>query len=507
MTAISFFVEWALRSSVLILSGALLLRAWRVKDPSIRWTAWTAILCGSLAIPLLAAALPGIPFTTSMTTNFEIPALVQYGPAMPSPAGLHADTGTGQRNLGVFGRVNWARAVLLIYAVGALVLMLRLGVGIAMSIRLLRKSRATDRAVNGIEVRESDDITAPVTLGIARPAVVLPCDWRQWDAAKVNAVLAHECSHVQRRDPAVQFVSAIHRALLWHTPLSWLLHRRIVQAAEEASDDAAIAAMPDRAAYAEMLLTFMQRGVRGVGLQGVPMARYGRQEDRIHRVLDGTKCSRGITRWSIIATLALGTPLAYLAAAAYPQNVPRAPEAGTPRVKIQKINIQGNHVFTAAQIKGAMRLIKEGSSSGVLIGTDTTNMKLQDDVTRIKIFYADHGYIRANIPDPIVDIKRVEAGRTVENRYSITIKIEEGDQYRVGDVKVMGNKQFTADEIRGVLGLVPGRVWNETALKKGFVNLKELYGARGYVNFTAVPVQDLDKTKKIANVTINIQEG
>ena len=54
MTTIQFLAEWALRSSILILSGALLLRALRVQDPSIRLAAWTAILCGSLAMPALA---------------------------------------------------------------------------------------------------------------------------------------------------------------------------------------------------------------------------------------------------------------------------------------------------------------------------------------------------------------------------------------------------------------------------------------------------------------------
>ena len=56
MTAVQFLVEWALRSSILILSGALLLRALRVKDPSIRLAAWTAILCGSLAMPQIGRA-------------------------------------------------------------------------------------------------------------------------------------------------------------------------------------------------------------------------------------------------------------------------------------------------------------------------------------------------------------------------------------------------------------------------------------------------------------------
>jgi beta-lactamase regulating signal transducer with metallopeptidase domain len=491
----------------MILSAALLLRALRVKDPSIRSAAWTAILCGSLTIPLLGAALPGIPFTTPMTTSFEVPVAVRNGPAMPSHAGLPANTDMDQHKLGVFGSVDWGRAALLIYVAGALVLMLRLGVGTAMSIRLLRKSRATHSAMEGIEVRESEDITAPVTLGILRATVVLPCDWREWDATKVNAVLAHECSHVRRRDPAVQLFSAIHRALLWHAPLSWLLHRRIVQVAEEASDDAAIAAMPDRTAYAEMLLDFMQRAGRGASLPGVPMARYGRQEDRIQRILDGTKCSRGITLWSIIAILTLGTPLAYMAAAAYPQNASQQPAAVTLKVKIQKINIQGNQAFTSAQIKGAMKLIKEGSSSNVGTGKDTTDLKLHDDVTRIRMLYADHGYSRANLSDPIVEVKKVEVGRSLENQYFITIKIEENAQYRISDLKVTGNKQFTADEVRRAIGIAPGQVYSDATLRKGLDKLKKMYASRGFINFLADPSFDFDETKKVISLTINIQEA
>ena len=150
--------------------------------------------------------------------------------------------------------------------------------------------------------------------------ILLPADWRQWSAAKLDAVLAHEASHIRRFDPAVQLLSAIHRALLWFSPLSWFLHSRIVRVAEEASDDAAIAVTHDRVSYAEVLLDFMQRGVRTANWLGVPMARYGRPDDRIHRILDGTILSRGVTRWSVAAILAIGSPLAYVVAAAHPQN-------------------------------------------------------------------------------------------------------------------------------------------------------------------------------------------
>ena len=70
-----------------------------------------------------------------------------------------------------------------------------------------------------------------------------------------------------------------------------------------------------------------------------------------------------------------------------------------------------------------------------------------------------------------------------------------------------GNKQFTADEIRGVLGLVPGQVYNETMLRDNFVALKKMYDSRGFINFTPIPIMDLDETKRVVNLTIHIQEG
>src|ERR1035441_2988409 len=90
---------------------------------------------------------------------------------------------------------DWARVALISYIFIALILLLRLCVGLAMCLRLLRNSRATDRMVEGIAIRESDSVTAPVTLGIVRPEIVLPADWHKWDAAKMDAALAHERSH------------------------------------------------------------------------------------------------------------------------------------------------------------------------------------------------------------------------------------------------------------------------------------------------------------------------
>src|SRR5262245_57588514 len=197
-----------------------------------------------------------------------------------------------------------------------------------------------------------------------------------------------------------------------------------------------------------------------------------------------------------------------------------------PKVRIEKINIAGNKVFSDRQIKKSMKLIKETSPMTVFNSKDTYfDLKLADDITRIRMLYAEHGYVRANVLDPIVETKAHQVMRTLPfirppfpfglplpfwkktvDRYYITINVEENDQYRVGEVKVTGNKQFNEAVIRAILGLVPGEIFNEERLRKSFDNLKKLYGSRGYINFTAVPLQDFDETKKVVNLNINVDE-
>ena len=226
---------------------------------------------------------------------------------------------------------DWVRATLIVYALVAGALLTRLGMGLYMSGWLRRKSSSTGRVTEGIEIWESDILDSPVALGVARPAILLPNDWILWDAAKLDAVLAHERSHIRRHDPTVQFLSAMHRALLWFSPFSWFLHREIVRVAEEASDDAAVESTGDRAFYAKVLLEFLGRGVRSTNWLGVPMARYGRPDQRIHRILDGTAVSASATRWSVAAILALGLPLAYVVAVARPvSGQPSVPFAAAP---------------------------------------------------------------------------------------------------------------------------------------------------------------------------------
>lgn len=325
MTTILFLAGWAIRSSIMILAGAILVSVLRIRDATMRRAVWTAMLYGSLLIPVMSTTLPSV--NIGIPRAMERPAPMVDAPREPltvefpvAPAIEVHETPRGATTRRPSVRVakpfDWGQAVLAVYVLISAILFSRVCIGLAISLVLLRRSLTTD--IPGI--RESGRISAPVTLGIARPSILLPAGWRDWSSLKLEAVLAHERSHIARRDPAVQLLSAIHRALLWASPLSWFLHRQIVRVAEEASDDAAVEATHDRTAYAESLLDFMKRGVWSSSLAGVPMARYGNPEHRIRRILDGALRSRGMTKKSIAAMVALGSPLAYVIATAEPQN-------------------------------------------------------------------------------------------------------------------------------------------------------------------------------------------
>src|SRR3569833_1818728 len=261
MNAFRFLAEWAIRSSILIFAGALLIWAIRFKDPAIRLAAWIALLMVSLLIPVMMTILPEQPVhllssaapvqaIRSVSTDFDVTT-----PAAPLTAATQPVA------------FNWYRAALMLYAIVAAGMLLRLCIGLILSWRILRRCRRTDH-----DFLTSPDIASPATLGILRPAVVLPEDWTQWDAGKLDSVLAHERSHIERDDPAIQLLSAVHRALLWLSPAAWFLHSKIVRACEEVSDDAAIAVTADRAAYAGILIEFMQRRALPRTHLGVPMS-------------------------------------------------------------------------------------------------------------------------------------------------------------------------------------------------------------------------------------------
>jgi beta-lactamase regulating signal transducer with metallopeptidase domain len=234
--------------------------------------------------------------------------------------------------------IRWSAVSRAIYLPVAFLFLLRLFVGIAFGRRLLRASRpiVETRLVQRLTFRakslrlavipdaaESEFISVPVTLGALRSTILLPAEWREWDDAKLDAVIAHEVSHVARRDGLTQRLSLLHRAVFWFSPLAWWLDRHLADLAEQASDEAALSGGADRDDYARTLLGFfeaLQAAPGRVWWRGLAMAKAGQAEERLERILSWKgSVAMSVVKSSFkksiaVAVVTLAVPLVYLAA-------------------------------------------------------------------------------------------------------------------------------------------------------------------------------------------------
>jgi beta-lactamase regulating signal transducer with metallopeptidase domain len=316
---LSFFASVTVRSLVLFAVAAAALLAFRVKAAAARHAIWTVVAAGMLVLALLSPVLPRLSLPVlkaAETASFELPAIpMTAAPVAPSvPAATPAF------------QFSWTGAALVLYVLVAAVLLARLAIGYLFTRRLVR---AATPIPNESDLYSSTWISVPLTIG---RKVLLPADWDTWERPKLDAVLAHERTHVRRADWAIALMSGVNRCVFWFHPLSWWLERRLATLAEQACDDSALL-LVDSQPYAQALLD-MAAAVRTsqgrLAWEAMAMANAAEVGARIERILDETRqIPRGFTcaRW--LALLACSVPLIWLVSVTHlvAQETPKTPAA------------------------------------------------------------------------------------------------------------------------------------------------------------------------------------
>ena len=232
-----------------------------------------------------------------------------------------------------------SKAVLVIWIFGIALMVLRLMLGLRGAQLIVRRTcEVRDRVARALgdsttrlpnaasaQILESSEISVPVTVGLLRPKVLLPLDWRDWSPGKLQAVLTHELTHVQRGDFVIALLAELNRCLYWFHPLSWWLRTQLSDLAEESCDDAAIGLTGDPTGYARHLLEVAGSISPGSGrviqpgLSMASMARQSNVEGRIQAILDFTRpLSRRLTWRATLVIVALSVPVIAVAAALRP---------------------------------------------------------------------------------------------------------------------------------------------------------------------------------------------
>ncbi len=146
----------------------------------------------------------------------------------------------------------------LAYEVGATVWLI---VGIALILcYLFMYIQAKQELKNAIRIEDgiyqSEVVSSPITVGILKPIIILPLELNR-ESANYPYVIAHERTHIKKKDNFFRIIAIIITCIYWFNPLMWILQRCFFTDMELACDESTIRALDSngRRKYAQALLT------------------------------------------------------------------------------------------------------------------------------------------------------------------------------------------------------------------------------------------------------------
>jgi TonB family protein len=250
-----------------------------------------------LALRRASAALRHFVWTLTFYCALLLPVCGFYAPRVAGGAlAIHTSAVGGV--LAGPAKFDW---VLGIYLAGVALCLLRLGMDILATNRMVRESRAS--SVRRVLI--SDRATVP----FAWDAIVVPPGFETRDA-----VLAHEAAHLERGDVWNALVASVICAIYWFHPLIWWARFRMRLEADRACDDAVLRRGFGGADYAQDLIE-VARSFRPARL--APGAvRASQLEARLKHILshgvDRARLSRSVAWCAAIVCIAVAAPVGVL---------------------------------------------------------------------------------------------------------------------------------------------------------------------------------------------------
>lgn len=176
------------------------------------------------------------------------------------------------------------------------------------------------------------------------------------------------------------------------------------------------------------------------------------------------------------------------------------------KVKVNQLIIEGNEAFPDGKINWTMKKTNEKNKlvnffrSKRFIDTEYLN----DKIALIEK-YNEHGYRDAVIVEDTIY-------RFDNNTVNVYLKISEGRQYFIRDIRWIGNTLYSSDELNRRLQIEKGDVYNQKRLNERLLQssnedaITDLYMDRGYLFFQVMPMEVAVAEDSI-DLEIRLSEG
>ncbi len=169
--------------------------------------------------------------------------------------------------------------------------------------------------------------------------------------------------------------------------------------------------------------------------------------------------------------------------------------------KIKHLNVVGNQTYTDEEIREAFELDTTNWLSWYRRDDQYSREKLSGDLEKLRAFYLDRGHV-----DFDVESTQVSVSPDRRNIY-ITANVSEGPIYQVGDVRLTG--KFIVDEatLQRLVVFKSGETFSRKKLEQTSEYIQKLLGNFGYAFANVSPIPNVDRDKRIVDITMLVDPG
>lgn len=162
------------------------------------------------------------------------------------------------------------------------------------------------------------------------------------------------------------------------------------------------------------------------------------------------------------------------------------------KVKVKKITILGAKNLTENFLKGRLLTQEEGYFSGLSSSGAYKQEAFDRDMQVLRMLYFSQGYVQAKIDRPMVTVTPDKKG------IYITARVEEGEQFEVGEIDFAGDVLFPRDELFETIKIDENKIFAYDVLQKDMSDLTAKYGDLGYAYTNVIPrTRFHDKERKV----------
>jgi len=169
--------------------------------------------------------------------------------------------------------------------------------------------------------------------------------------------------------------------------------------------------------------------------------------------------------------------------------------------KIQQINIVGNKTFSDPELLEMVELKFDTPWWDFLSETRYQKQTLTGDMETITSHYKDRGYLRFNIDSTQVSMTPEKTA------IYVTLNVDEGEQYTISEVELMGDLLGYEDYIKLVLPLTKGELYNQAEVTYTEEFISKYLGRYGYAYPTVTTIPDINEEDKTVKLILSVDPG